>query len=445
MSSCRPSSSASDNDWLRHEAFVRVDRRTVIDRRHFLRAVGGGAAALSWSQALSLQAAALKQRNRACILLWMQGGPSQFETFDPKPGHENGGPTKAISTSAPGVEISENLPRTAQAMKHICLLRSLTSKEGSHPRATFLMHTGYLPTSSVKHPTLGALVTHQIADREFELPSFVRIGQGRAGGGASAGGGFLGVEFDPFSVASAQRPPDNVQPATTEARFRRRLKLLGRLQDEYASSGGRQEVADHEKLYGKASKMVLSPKTGAFDLSKEPEKVRAAYGDSPFGAGCLLARRLVETGVTFVEVNLGNWDTHLDNFARTKELCGQMDQPYAQLLTDLEDRGLLESTLVVWMGEFGRTPRINPRGGRDHYPRAFCAALAGGGVQGGQAIGRTDAAGASIDDRPIGVADLFRTICHGLKVNADQENMSGIGRPIKVVDGGETVREVFGA
>ncbi len=193
-----------------------------------------------------------------------------------------------------------------------------------------------------------------------------------------------------------------------------------------------------------ASKMVLSPKMETFDISREPAKVREAYGSSEFGAGCLLARRLIESGVTFVEVGAGNWDTHLDNFSRSKELCEQVDQPYAQLLRDLQQRGILEKTLVIWMGEFGRTPRINPRGGRDHYPRAFSVALAGGGVNGGQVIGNTDAGGENVTDRPVGVADLFQTFCHSLQIDADHENMSSIGRPIKIVDGGEVVNEVFG-
>jgi uncharacterized protein (DUF1501 family) len=189
--------------------------------------------------------------------------------------------------------------------------------------------------------------------------------------------------------------------------------------------------------------MILSPQMEAFDITREPEKMRSAYGEGEFAAGCLLARRLVEAGVTFIEVSLGNWDTHDNNTERSKALCAQLDQPYAQLLQDLKQRGMLEKTLVVWMGEFGRTPKINPRGGRDHYPRAFDAALAGGGIRGGQVIGETDKTGATVKDRPVSVQDLFRTICHGLKINADKENISGIGRPIRIVDGGKPVLEAF--
>jgi uncharacterized protein (DUF1501 family) len=221
------------------------------------------------------------------------------------------------------------------------------------------------------------------------------------------------------------------------------MQLLGGLEQHYASAGGEQEVTDHQTLYEKASRMILSPKMETFDISREPENVREAYGNSAFGRGCLLARRLIETGVTFVEITDGNWDTHQDNFAGCRTRCQAIDQPFAALIRDLEERGRLENTLVVWMGEFGRTPRINPRGGRDHYPRAFSVALAGGGVKGGQVIGRTDAGGSDVEDRPVAIPDLFRTFCHALHIDGDHSNMSAIGRPIKIVDGGETVMEAF--
>lgn len=413
-----------------------------IQRRDFLKALPlGGAAAglLSWPDLLTLKADSLRQRGMACILLWMQGGPSQFETWSPKPGHENGGETKAIATSVAGIEVSENLPRLGQVMQDLCVVRSMTSKEGSHPRATFLLHTGYLPAPTVKHPTLGAIVAKELGDPTDDLPGFVRIGRARG----TDGGGLLGVEYDPFLMTDAGRLPDNTSLMTSESRYQRRLKLLGKLDSEFETRGGKQEVNDHRKLYGKAARMVLSPKMEAFDLSKESDKMRAAYGPTEFGNGCLLARRLVETGVPCVEVGLGNWDTHDGNFDRCRELSAQMDGPAAQLITDLKQRGMLDKTLVIWMGEFGRTPRINPRGGRDHYPRAFSVALAGGGIRGGQVIGSTDAGGSDVRDRPVTVPDLFRSFCRSLKIDADKENMSSIGRPIKIVDGGEVVQEAF--
>jgi uncharacterized protein (DUF1501 family) len=189
--------------------------------------------------------------------------------------------------------------------------------------------------------------------------------------------------------------------------------------------------------------MIHSPKMEVFDIEREPEQVRESYGSGEFAAGCLMARRLVEQGVTFVEVHSRGWDTHQNNFETVRNLCGNVDQPSARLIADLKERGMLDRTLVLWMGEFGRTPQINPRGGRDHFPKAFNVALAGGGVRGGQVIGATNAAGTEVTDRPVTIPDLFRSVYHTLKIDPDFENMSGGGRPIKIVDGGEVVSELF--
>jgi hypothetical protein len=422
-------------------------RRGQVRRRDFLKAIPAAAAAagaLSWQDLLAESAPALRKAGKACILLWMGGGPSQFETFDPKPGNSNGGETKAIKTAVSGIEIGENLPKIAQSMNDLCLIRSLNGKEGQHPRATFFMHTGYLPSPAVKYPTLGSIVAKELGDPASDLPSFVRIGAGQ-GANASAMGsaGILGVDYDALAMAAASRPPENTSLSTDQQRYLRRLGLLDRLQGDYASHGGQQEVSDHQKIYAQASRLVTSPKMAGFDLAKEPQKIKDAYGSGPFAEGCLLARRLVETGVTFVEVTHGPWDTHQDNFNRTRTLCGQLDQPFAALLADLKSRGMLDSTLVVWTGEFGRTPRINPSAGRDHFPRAFTSVLAGGGIKGGQVIGGTDAGGDAIADRPVAVNDLLRTVCHSLGIDANKQNMSSIGRPIKIVDGGEVVKEAF--
>ena len=422
-------------------------RRGQVRRRDFLKFIPAAAAlagGLSWQDVVTASAPTLRKAGKACILLWMQGGPSQFETFDPKPGNANGGETKSIRTAVTGIEIAESLPGVAASMNDLCLIRSMTGKEGQHPRATFLMHTGYLPSPAVKYPTLGSIVAKELGDPASDLPSFVRIGAG-AGANASAmgGAGILGVDYDPLTMQAAGRPPENTSLATDERRFQRRLGLLERLQADYANLGGEQAVGDHQKIYGQASRLVLSPKMAGFDLNKEPQKVRDAYGNGAFAQGCLLARRLVETGVTFVEVTLGNWDTHQDNFNRSRTLCGQLDQPFATLLADLKSRELLDSTLVICTGEFGRTPRINPNSGRDHYPRAFTSVLAGGGVKGGQVIGSTDAGGDAIQDRPVSVNDFLRTICHSLGIDANKQNMTSIGRPISIVDGGQVVKEVF--
>ncbi|MEM9185681.1 MAG: DUF1501 domain-containing protein [Planctomycetota bacterium] len=429
---------------LQHQINVTTHRGSVFQRRDFLRNVGAAAAAgglLSWTDRISLASSELKRRHKACILLWMAGGPSQFETFSPKPGHANGGDTKAISTSVPGIQIADRLPEVAKVMGDVAIIRSMTSKEGSHPRASYYMHHGYLPMGGVKFPTLGSNVAHQIGDASSELPSFVRVG----GRGQNAGNaGFLGVDHDPLVLQSASRPPQNTRPMTGADRYRRRLGLLDSMQGEFARSGGADVVADHRKLVEASSEMILSPRMETFDIKREPSSVRSAYGEGGFADGCLLARRLVEAGVTFVEVTSGGWDTHQDNGERTQANCDQIDRPMAALIRDLKSRGLLDDTLVVWMGEFGRTPKINGRGGRDHYPRAFNVALAGCGVRGGQVIGKTDAAGAKVIERPVSPKDLYRSIYTALGIDPDHENTSLIGRPIKLVDEGSAVDELFG-
>ena len=426
-----------------HHTRVTVNRDGVIGRRDFLRGVSAASLAagmVGWKDLVSLRADELRHRGMAFILLFMRGGPSQFETFSPKPGHANGGETKAIDTAVSGLQISEHLPRMAAAMNDVALVRSMTTKEGNHPRAVYLMHTGYAPTASVKFPALGAICAKHLPNPECELPAFVRIGDRAAEGG----GGLLGVEFDAFTMPSAQAAPSNTTLPTDQDRYRRRLDLLARLEQPYAASGAAKEVTGHQRLYEKASRMVTSSQMQAFQIEREPAAMRDAYGRTEFGSACLLARRLVEGGVTFVEVASNGWDTHDDNFDRTSKLCGQIDQPFAQLLKDLKQRGMLERTLVVWMGEFGRTPKVNPRGGRDHFPRAFNVALAGGGVRGGQVVGRTDDGGDEVTDRPVTVQDLFQSFCKSLVIDPKIENMSSIGRPIKIVDGGAPVNELFG-
>lgn len=404
-------------------------------RRRALQTVAGttvAAGTLGFRDLMAEQAESLRREGRAMILLWMRGGPSQFETLDPKPGTENGGPTEAISTSVSGIQIADNFPQLAKVMDDVAIIRSMTNREGSHPRATYQMHTGHLPAGSVRHPSLGSCVTQQLGDPESELPSFVSVG-------TTIGAGFLGTDYEPFIVSNPGQLPSNVALPTSRDRFARRRGLLQRLETQFAESGAEQLVESQRAIYGKSARLVLSPEVRAFDIADESASVRERYGDTDFGRGCLLARRLVERGVTFVEVRSGNWDTHQNNFEQCAGNAGVVDPATASLITDLKERGMLERTLVVWMGEFGRTPKINPRNGRDHYPRVFSMAMAGGGVIGGQVYGASTASGTAVDHSPVTVHDLFRTICGSLKVDADFENISPLGRPLKVVDGGEVI------
>jgi len=428
---------------LTHNLLVKVNRDGVLSRRSFLGGVAAGAAGLyglSFMDTMRAQAAELKKQGLSCILLFMRGGPSQFETFDPKPGAATGGPTKAIDTAVSGIQIAEGWPKIAAQMKDIALIRSMTSKEGNHQRAVYNLHTGYPPSGSIKYPSLGSIVASEIADPSFDLPHFVQVN-----GREIIGSGFLGMTFAPFVVQNPNQMPNNVllPQSVTDKRMERRLGLLDKLEKDFADAGGKALVEDHRALLETASQMVKSPRLKAFDLSQESDSIRDRYGRNNFGQGCLLARRLVETGVTFVEVNSDGWDTHQENFDRVKTLSGGVDPGFATLVADLKERGMLDRTLVIWMGEFGRTPNINGRTGRDHYPRAFNVALAGAGIKGGQVIGSTDKEGRGVAGRPVTVHDLFCSFCHALKINPKKENQSGVGRPIKIVDGGESVKELF--
>jgi len=414
--------------------------RHGISRRMFLHYVPAAAMAgglLGFRDRLALEAAELRKQGRAMILLWMAGGPSQLETFDPKPGTENGGPTEAVETAVPGIQIAQGWEATAKVMGDLALIRSLTNKEGNHQRATYQLHTGYLPSGSVKHPSLAANLAKELAPADLELPAVVSVG-------LTSGAGFLGVDYEPFVVRDPGRMPDNVTAGVSSQRFRRQLELQTQLDAEFAKRVGAQPVANQRGIYERAARMIMGPSTKAFDIGGEPEAVKREYGETSFGRGCLLARRLVEAGVPCVEVRSNGWDTHQDNFNATSRLAGQVDPALAALIADLKQRGLLESTVVLSIGEFGRTPRINPRGGRDHYPRVFSAAIAGGGIRGGQVIGASTADGTSIAERPVTVNDLFTSVCHALQVDPAREHISPQGRPIKIVDGGEVVMELFG-
>ena len=418
--------------------------RQSVSRRRFLYGASAVAAAgaVNFRDVMSVEADELRKQGRAMILLFMQGGPSQFETFDPKPGTENGGPTTAISTAASGIQIAEGWEKTAQQMKDIAIIRSMTTKEGEHQRAAYQMHTGYIPSGSVKHPSLGSCIAKELAITDRELPSVVTIGDRGVNG---SGAGFLGVDYEPFQISgrSVGDVPDNVGPIVGEKRFTRRQGLLDKLEGEFASRGGETVVNNHRRIYDKSAKLVLSPMTKTFDLSLETAETKERYGNSEFGKGCLLARRLIEAGVTFVEVRLGSWDTHKEVFDGVKGLASKCDPALSALIADLKDRGLFDKTLIMWTGEFGRTPKINPNTGRDHWPRNFNTLLAGGGIQGGQVIGETAKDGMGIVNDPVNIPDLFSTICTSLEVNPAKENMSPIGRPLKIVDGGQPVAKLF--
>jgi uncharacterized protein (DUF1501 family) len=372
---------------------------------------------------------------KSCIVLWMNGGPSHVDTLDPK----SGGPFKDRATNVRGVRVSEHLPQLAETMDRIALVRGMTSKEGNHQRAQEIAHTGHVPNPTVRAPSIGSWIVKARGAKSSDIPAFVSLG------GPSRGGGFFGDAFDPFVVQRSGELPDDLAPARPLAasRVSARRELLAGLDASFAERTGDAQAKAKQELYARATRMMAAPATRAFAVSDEPEAVRRAYGDSDFGRGCLVARRLVEAGVPFVEVTLDGWDTHQDNFERTKKLMGALDPAMATLLRELGERRMLESTLVVLMGEFGRTPRINGREGRDHHPAAFSVALAGAGVRGGTVLGQTDETGAAVVKDAVTVPDLLATMAWRLGLDPDHNEWSPSGRPIAVTEGGKPVGRLF--
>ena len=405
-----------------------------------------------WLPALAAQVAdAGIRKHRSCILLWMSGGPSQMETFDPKEGHENGGPTKAIETSVPGIQVAENLPQLAQQMDDLAIVRSMSTKEGDHARATYYLRTGYLPQGPIQYPSMGSFLGKELKNDGCDLPSFISVNPFRAFSPGAFSPGFLGPAWSPLVVSSQMGQDESVSfevrnlkstAEISESQMDARLKLLSSLEHNFLASRPGSPGSSHVQSYDQAVRMMRSAAVGAFNLDAEDDALRDAYGRNPFGQGCLLARRLIEEGVSFVEVSLNGvdgvggagWDTHADNFDAVKALCEILDPGYATLMRDLKQRGLLEDTLVIWMGEFGRTPQINDNSGRDHWPGSWSAALGGAGVKGGQVYGATAEDGVEITDNPMSVPNLMATVCNALQVDHMNTNLSNVGRPIPLAD-----------
>lgn len=422
---------------LSHAISSGLNRRDALK----LSACGVGASSLSgWLPVLAHAETRLTSQAKACIVLWMDGGPSHKDTFDLKPGSEGAGEFKPIGTSATGVSISEHLPKLARQMHRIALLRGMSTPEGAHPRAKYMLHTGYREgQGGIQYPALGSIVSSEVGRPEFPIPSFVSIGN------RSYSSAYLGPRHQPLVVNDPSRGVENLKSMLGTSQFDARVGLLESMEAGFRRDYPIGAGIDHQVNYQRAVTMMKSREAAAFDLTKEPENMQALYGSSKFGQGCLLARRLVETGVKFIEVSLGGWDTHLDNFDRVKNLSATIDQPISALLDDLAARGMLDSTLVIWMGDFGRTPKINTRGekpGRDHYPRAWTSWMAGGGVKGGRVIGRTDKVGGTVEDRPIAVIDFMATVCTLMGIDPTKQIQTSIGRPIRLVDKGHKLVEV---
>jgi len=416
--------------------------RYSLSRRGFLRLTTSAATGLTvgnlapqvWAKATPETAKA-----KRCILLFMGGGASQLESFDPKPGTEIGGPHKVIDTSAKGVKINEHFPHLAKQMHHMSVIRSMDTKEGNHDRAVYLMQTGFKREPNMIHPAFGATVSRQIGLAGFALPHFVAINHqiGHHLQGPLPSGGYHGIKHAPYLIDDINNPVANISTfgGIDQANLDTRLALREMMDGEFDGKTGSTRGSDNRALYRRMIKMMQSPLSKAFDLNQEKKDVRERYGDTPSGKCLLLARRLVESGVSFVEVLLNGWDTHANNFGRHKELNTAIDKPWATLIADLHERGMLKDTMVIWMSEFGRTPKINAGNGRDHWTAGWSIALAGGGFRdSGFMYGSTDAKG-KVKDQPVGVEDFYMTVAQLMGMDPAETYYTSTGRPVTAVEG----------
>ncbi len=404
--------------------------RDHISRRAFLKGcvVGaGGAAVANWGGLFNSAtiAAEAQKKGKRCILLWMNGGASQLDTFDMKTGRPTGGPFRPIASNVPGLQVCEYLPTIARNCDKLAVIRSLSTTEPDHPGGIYSMHTGYRPEVSVSHPEMGAMVAKYNGNPDADLPSFIRMGPV-----GNAGAGFLGPKYQPFTLDRSGRLPYFSESITTPEVEERRADLLRFVEKGTQEEHKAEPFEGHRLAKEQAWKLLRAKKV--FDTSKDWPKYKDIYGDSEFGRNCLMARQLIEAGVPFVEVGQDNYDSHADNFACHKGCLRILDHAWAGLLQDLGERGLLQDTLIVWMGEVGRTPQINNRAGRDHYIRAWTAVLAGGGVKGGAVWGETDLDGKDVKDKKVTEGDLFATIYTALGINPRVKHFVGT-RPVWAV------------
>lgn len=427
----------------------------ITDRRHFMAHAAGAAAVtvpgLSFLTGLRAQAAELKKKNKSLIILWMGGGPATIDLWDMKPGSPNGGEHKPVSTAAGSdVKITEHLPNVAKQFKNLSIIRSLQTKEGDHARGTFLMNTGRSPNPLVEFPSIGSIMAYyQAMDVEAmknaDIPSFISVGGGRVGPG------FLGMKYASFNVQNAGTPPENVSPpqGVSMTQMDRRKVIFESLEGGFKTNVPADAAKAHKEVYDKALNLVTSNRKEVFNLDKEPASLREEYGRTGFGNGCLLARKLVEAGVAAVEVSLGGWDMHNGIFAALQRRLPELDKGMSALTRDLADRGKLKDTVIVWMGDFGRTPKINQNGGRDHWPRCWSVVVGGGNIKGGVAYGSTDADGTSVKDNPVDILDLYATIYKGLGIDPTPQQVADVrdnlGRPYYIAgDKPKWIKELVG-
>lgn len=400
-----------------------------LSRRGFGLATLGGLGYLAASRMGRADAPGV-ERPKCLIVVWLAGGPSQIETFDPKPGRRIGGPTRAIDTSAKGIQIAEGLPLVAEQMRHLSIVRSVVGAEGDHERASVLMKTGRRPEPVLTHPSLGAVCANELPEAATEIPRYVSMLSFER----TSRGGYLGQAFDPFRTGDPRFPVQDVRAPVGEERQAGRLQDLAFLEQGFASQDV-ERATQHQDRTRHALRMMSSAQLSAFRVDDEPASVRRAYGDTAVGRAGLAARRLVEVGVRCVEVNHTGWDTHIDNFEDVKRLTNELDPALAALVADLRERDLWSSTVVMCTGEFGRTPKINATEGRDHWPTGFSCVLGGGPIRGAQVVGETPLDTSAEPKDPVEVQHIYATVLTALGIDPSAENMTDVGRPVKLSDG----------
>lgn len=419
------------------------NERFIMNRRHFINhctAVSSIAASSSFfTQSILANANDLKKRNKSAILLWMGGGPSTIDLWDLKPGAATGGIFKPVSTSADGIQICEHLPLMAQQMHHMNIVRSMSTREADHMRGRYYMHTGYVPNPNVEHPSYGSVISHELMSSipQLDIPPFVSIG------GTSIGAGFLGTSYSPFVVNSNGTVRD-LDMGIDQSRLDQRLRMLKTIEDKFVNEKRGDYASDHSKLLTKTVKLMTSSQMEVFKVSKEPKEVQERYGNTGFGRGCLMARRLVEMGVPFIEVDLGGWDNHTDIFKTLQDQkLPELDKAMSALISDLNDRGLLQDTAIIWMGEFGRTPNINGNGGRDHWAKSWSVVVGGAGFKGGIIVGETSGDGKEVITEPYSSQDLMASVLKSLGISLETNFTAKNGRPMRIANSGKLIKELF--
>jgi hypothetical protein len=410
-----------------------------ISRRGFLGTVTAGAAAfaadMTCLEVLKTPALAgeLKRQQKRCIMLWLAGGASQLETWDPKPGAETGGPFRAIPTSVTGLHISELMPKMAQRMQHTCVIRSLNTRNGDHGSGAKLMMRGRRDEPSLPYPDLGAVLARELGRADSKVPDYVSFYFATEGRGFAPGSaGFLGARYAPMELSTSMMPENIHRPGgLSDLDHKERGDLRELLSKRFARGRESATLGSHNEAYQRVRGLMASDHL--FDVSREPQKMRDLYGPTQFGEQVLVARRLVEAGVPFVRVGRAWWDSHGQNFETHQELVPELDHVMAALLDDLKDRGMLESTLVITLAEFGRTPNINSSLGRDHFASAWSTTLSGCGIKGGALYGKSDATGHRVVDGEIGAAELFATIYRALGIRHNKNYYVG-SRPVPLTE-----------